>query len=67
MNSNFISFDVKFMALDRIEYVMSCYSVTLQLSEGSHVAKHTKGTRLQENRGLPTSLWWEVNHIWPAA
>ena len=47
---------------------MGCYSVTLPLPEGLHVAKNSQDMRLQENHGLQNSPWGgEVNHIWPLA
>ena len=36
---------------------MGCYSVTLPLPEGLHVAKNSQDMKLQENHGLQNSPW----------
>ena len=51
----------------RIRYVTGCYSLTLSLPEGLHVAKSLQDIGLYEKYGLQYSSWGEVNHIQPVA
>ena len=66
MNSNFCSFDVKFMSLNKQH--MGCDSITLPLSEGNMVKKTRKtiGFKKIMVYKIPPALG-EVNHIWQLA
>ena len=50
-----------------VTYVTGCYSLTLPLSEGSHVAKSLQDIGLQEKYGLQNSPWGGGGKPYPAS
>ena len=51
----------------RVTYVTGCYSLTLPLSEGEHVAKSLQDIGLQEKYGLQNSPWGGGGKPYPAS